>query len=131
MNFMLMNSHPQKLQNNQNAINNVMDRVRELPCEMNYMRDSNNFNDAQSMRRGQLSHVPSGSPSFHHQDERRDYLGRAKIMPPSFQNTPFTLGNVFSNVHPHILRHPVKGYPLHGTIQVQEEFLRGLVRCNL
>ena len=37
-------------------------------------------------------------------------------------------GIVFSKVHSHIFRHPVKGYPHHGTIHVQEELLR--VSCT-
>ena len=130
MNFMLMNSQQQKLQVNQNTINNVMDKVREIQFEIDEMYDSKDFKDALSMCSGQLSHVPSDSPSFHHQDERGDFLGCAKIMPPGIRNTPFTSGNVFQ-VLLHILRHPTEGCPHHGTIQVQDELQRGPVRGNL
>ena len=55
---------------------------------------SEDAKDAESMHSGRLSHVPSESALFPHQDERGDLLGRAKIMPPNIWNTPFTLGNV-------------------------------------
>ena len=126
MNFMLMNSQGQKLQENQNTINNLMDRVRELQCEINYMHDSKGFMDVESVHSGHFSHVSSDSASFLLQDERGDLLGRAKIMPLITWNTQFTSGNVFP-----ILRHPVKGYPHHGTIQMQEEFPRGPVQGDL
>ena len=92
---MLMNSQGQKLQDNQNTINNLMDRVRELQCEINYMHDSKGFKDVESVHSGQFSHVSSDSASFLLQDERGDLLGRAKIMPLNIWNTLFILGNVF------------------------------------
>ena len=36
----------------------------------------------------------------------------------------------FLQVHLHTFRHPREGYPHHGTIQMQEEFPRGLVQGN-
>ena len=47
-----------KLQNNQNTINNLMDKVRESQCEINYMHDSKDVKDSESVHNGQLSHVP-------------------------------------------------------------------------
>ena len=85
-----------KLQENQHTINNLMDIVREIQCEINYMHDSENLKDAESVHSGQLSHVASDSESFLPQDEQRDLFGSAKIfMPPNIWNTPFTLGDVF------------------------------------
>ena len=83
---MLMNSSIGKLQENQNTINNLVDKVQELQCEINYTHDSKDFKDAESMHSGQLLHVPSASALFLDQDERGDLLGRAKItMPPQRQ----------------------------------------------
>ena len=90
-----------KSQQNQNTINNLMDRVRELQCEINYMHDSKDFKDAESVHSGQLSHVPSESTLLPPQDERRDLLGRAKIMPPNIWNALFTLGNVITSPPAH------------------------------
>ena len=67
-----------KLQDNPNTIKNLMNRVRELQCEINYMRVSKDLKDAESVHSGQLSHVPSESASFLHQDERRYLLGPRK-----------------------------------------------------
>ena len=47
-----------KLLENQNTIHNLMNTVRELQCEISYMHDSKDFKDAESVRSGQLSHVP-------------------------------------------------------------------------
>ena len=85
-----------KLQENQHTINNLMDIVREIQCEMNYVHDSENLKDAESVHSGQLSHVASDSESFLPQNERGDLFGRAKnFMPPNIWNTPFTSGDVF------------------------------------
>ena len=78
-----------KLQENENTIDNLLDKVREVQCEINYMHDSKDYKDAESMHRGQLTHVPSDSALFLHQDERGDLLGRAKITRPEIWNTPF------------------------------------------
>ena len=94
------------------------------------MHDSKDFKDAESMHSGQLTHVPSDSALFPHQDERGNLLGRAKITPPDFWNTPFAQGTFFQ-VHLLFLRHPTKRCPHHGTILIQEESPRGLVRDNL
>ena len=48
-----------KLQENQHTINNLVDIVREIQCEINYMHDSENLKDAESVHSGQLSHVAS------------------------------------------------------------------------
>ena len=48
-----------KLQENQNTIKNLMNRVRELQCKIDYMHDSKDFKDAESMHSGQFSHVPN------------------------------------------------------------------------
>ena len=85
------------LQDNPNTIKNLMNRVRELQCEINYMHVSKDLKDAEPVHGGQLSHVPSESASFLHQDERRDLLGRAKIMLANVWNTQCTAGNVFRN----------------------------------
>ena len=69
-----------KLQENQNTINNLMDRVRKLHCEINDMHDSKDFKDAESVHSAQLSHVPSDPALRPLQDERGDLLGRAKII---------------------------------------------------
>ena len=55
----LMNFRSQKLIENQNTINELMVKVQELQNEINCMNDSKEFKDAESVRSGQLSHVPS------------------------------------------------------------------------
>ena len=96
-----------KLQENQHTINNLMDIVREIQCEINYMHDSENLKDAESVHSGQLSHVASDSESFLPQDEQRDLSGSAKIFkPPNIWNTPFTLETFFTSP----LAHPSSSY---------------------
>ena len=53
-----------KLQENQNTINNLMNSVRESQYEINYVNDSKDFKDAESMHSGQLSHVPIASALY-------------------------------------------------------------------
>ena len=118
MEFKLMNSQEQNYRRIRIPTTASWTKVRELQCEINYMHDSKDFKDAESMHSGQLSHVPGDSALFPHQDERRDLLVRAKSTPPDIWNTPFTSGTFFQ-VHLHILRHPTKGCPHHGTIQMK------------
>ena len=127
--YLSMNSR-KKLQENQNTINNLMNRVRELQFEIDDMHDSKDFKDAESVHSGQLSHVPSESALFLLQDERGDLLGSAEIMPPKSWNAQCTSGDVFTSP-PACPRHPIQGYPHYGTIQIQEEFQREPVRCSL
>ena len=84
-----------KFQENQNTINNLMNRVRELQYEINYI-DSKDFKDAESMHSGQLSHVPIESALFPLQDDRGGFLG-CEIMPPNIWDTQFTSGDVFAS----------------------------------
>ena len=44
-----------KLQENKNTINNLMNRAREFQCEINYMHDSKDFKDAESMHSGPVN----------------------------------------------------------------------------
>ena len=53
-----------KLQENQKIINTLMNRVRELQCEMNCMHDSKDCKDAESMHSGPFSYIPSESALF-------------------------------------------------------------------
>ena len=47
-----------KLIQNQNTMNELMAKIRELQKEVNCMNDSRGFKVAESVRSGQLSHVP-------------------------------------------------------------------------
>ena len=115
-----------KFQGNQTTINNLMNRVRELYCEINHMHDSLDFQDAETMHSGQLSHVPRESAPFPHQDVR----GTRKLCRLLFGIRSFHR-ETFLQVHMYILRRPIRGYPHHGTIQMQEEFPREPVRGSL
>ena len=86
--------------------------------------------DAESVHSGQLSHVPSDSALFLPQDERGDLLAAPKVSRLIYGRRRLHR-ETFVQVHLHILRHPMKGYPHHGAIQMQEEFPRGPVRGNL
>ena len=72
-------SSKRKLIENQDTINELTARIQELQKEVNFMNDSRDFKDAESVRRG-LSHVvsqPALLPPF------RDFWRDAK---PSWEN---------------------------------------------
>ena len=47
------------LMENQTVVNDLMNKVEELLCEINGMYDPRDFKDAESVRSGTFSHVPS------------------------------------------------------------------------
>ena len=53
-----------KLIENQNTIDELLAKEQELQSEINCMNDSRECKDAESVRSGQLSHVPSKPALF-------------------------------------------------------------------
>ena len=93
-----------KLIEDQNTILELSGRVQELQNEVNCMNDSEDFQDAESVRSGN-SHVTSRPVSFppHPIPEgllRHSYVSpRRKEGPPSNWDTHGISGNVFANPH--------------------------------
>ena len=121
----------EKLQGNQTTINNLMNRVRELYCEINHMHDSLDSQDAESMHCGQLftrSQWISDISLTKMSEE--DCWATRKLCRLLFWIRSFQR-KTFLQVHMYILRRPIHGYPHHGTILIQEEFPREPVRGSL
>ena len=93
-----------KLIEDQNTILELSGRVQELQNEVNCMNDSEDFQDAESVRRGN-SHVTSRPVSFptHPIPEglfRPSFVSpRRKEGPPCIWDTSGISGNVFANSH--------------------------------
>ena len=94
------------------------------------MLDSKDFKDVESLHSGQLSLVPSKSASFPPKKSEETCLPAPKLCRLIF-GIRSVLRETFLQVHLHILRHPIQGYPRQGTIQMQEEFPREPVRDSL
>ena len=93
-----------KLIEDQNTVLELSGRVQELQNEVNCMKDSKDFQDAESVRSGN-SHVTSRPVSFppHPIPEgmlRHSFASpRRKEGPPSIWDTHGISGNVFANPH--------------------------------
>ena len=93
-----------KLIENQNTILELSSRVQELQNEVNCMNDSKDFQDAESVRRGN-SHVASRPVSFPPHPIPEGMLRQSfkspsrKEGPPSIWDTHGKSGNVFANPH--------------------------------
>ena len=119
-----------KLQENQNTINNLMNRVRELHCEINYMHDSKDLKDVESMHSGHFHTFPMNQRYFPPKVIEEDCWAAPKLCRLIFR-TRSVHRETFLPVHLKILRHPFQEYPRHGTIQMQVAFPGGPVRGNL
>ena len=97
-----------KLDQNQNVINDLMNKVQELQYDINCMHDSKDFKDAGSMHSGPLSHVPSESALLLPQADQGGLLSRAKNMQPC--RIRMVHRETFLQVHLHTLRHHVPKY---------------------
>ena len=76
------------------TIHELTSQIQELQERMNYMNDSREFEDAESICSGKLSHVPSqpaGVPS------PRSMLSRDQSLRSDTWNLSGTQGNVFGN----------------------------------
>ena len=97
----------QKLIEDQNTILELSGRVQELQNEVNCMNDSEDFQDAESVRSGN-SHVTSRPVSFptHPIPEgmlRPSFVSpRRKEGPPCIWDTHGISGNVFLQIHMHL-----------------------------
>ena len=58
MSYESMNYRKKNWSKNQNTIDELMAKIQELQNEVNCMNGSREFKDAESVRSGQLSHVP-------------------------------------------------------------------------
>ena len=91
-----------KLIEDQNTIMELSGRVQELQNEVNFMNDSKDFQDAESVRSGN-SHVTSRTVSFPPHPKLEGMLRppfvspRSKNRPPSIWDTHGTSGNVFAD----------------------------------
>ena len=81
---------------NQNTIHKLMAKIQEIQHEINYMEDSWDFQDAESVRSGQLSHVPSELALFPLPTDPGGLLSRDRNSQPDFWNTHGKWGNVFA-----------------------------------
>ena len=81
-----------KLIENQNTINELMAKDQELQSEIKCMKDSRECKDAESVRSGQLSHVPREPELFPFL-----LLSRARNPQPETWITHVFSGNVFAN----------------------------------
>ena len=75
MNFLLIHFSLAKLDEHQNIINDLVNKVQELQYEINCMHDSKGFKVAESVHSGPLSHVPSESALFPPQDDQERIAG--------------------------------------------------------
>ena len=93
-----------KLIEDQNTILELSGRVQELQNEVNCMKDSKDFQDAESVRSGN-SHVTSRPVSFPPHPTPEGMLRHSFVSPsrregpPSIWDTHGTSGNVFANPH--------------------------------
>ena len=69
------------------TINELTGKVQELPNEINCMNDSRDFKDAESVRSGQLSHIPSEPMLFPLLTDPGGLLSRARNLQPDIWNT--------------------------------------------
>ena len=81
----------------QNTINELTRKVQELQNAINCMNDSRDFKDAESVRSGQLSHVPSEPMLFSLPPGPGGLLSRARNLQPDIWNTHGFSGNVASS----------------------------------
>ena len=94
--------HPRKFVEDQNTILELSCRVQELQNEVNCMNDSEDFQDAESVRSGN-SHVTSRPVSFPPHPIPEGMLRHAFVTPsrregpPSIWDTHGKSGNVFAN----------------------------------
>ena len=79
------------------TINELTEKVQELPNEINCMSDSRDFKDAESVRSGQLSHIPSEPMLFPLPTCPGGLLSRARNSQPDIWNTPGHRENVASS----------------------------------
>ena len=84
-----------RLIENQDTINELTARIQELQNEVNCMKDSRDFKDAESVRSG-LSHVPSQLAFFPLYRGPWGLLGRSD-RPPDICYSHGISGNVFVN----------------------------------
>ena len=82
---------------NQNIINELMTKVQESQHEITCMNDSRDFEDAESVRSGPLSHVPSESALLPPQAHSRRVVEPRQKMQPDIWDTHGTSGNVFAS----------------------------------
>ena len=93
-----------KLIEDQNAIMELSGRVEELQNEVNFMNDSKDFQDAESVRSG-TSHVTSQPMLFFKHPILEGMLRHSFVKPsrkegpPSIWDTHGISGNVFANPH--------------------------------
>ena len=97
-------------------------KVQELHNEVNCMNDSREFKDAESVRSGHKSHVPSEPALF----PLPEYPGGQ----PDIWNAHGFPGSVFANPL-HILGHLVQECSTHGMSQLREVFGCKQARVNL
>ena len=74
---------------NQRTINNLLDKVRELQCEIIFLHDSKDFKDAESVHSGQLSHVPCDSSLCLPKMSEKTCLDVPKLCRPIFGKRRF------------------------------------------
>ena len=101
-----------------------MAKVQELQNEINCMNDVRDFKDAESVRSGQLSHVPSELAIFPLPTDPGGPLSRDRNPQPDIWNTHSFSGNVFANSPaysstPYSRMHSSWDVPAAGKIPVQ------------
>ena len=84
-----------RLIENQDTISELTARIQEFQNEVNFMNDSRDFKDAESVRSG-LSHVPSQPALLPLYRDAGGMLSR-NDKPPDIWNTHGISGNVFAN----------------------------------
>ena len=86
-----------KLIDNQNTINELKAKAQELKNEVKCMEDPREYKDAESVRSGRSTHVPSELALFPFPTEPRGLLSRDRNPQPDILNTYGITGNVFAN----------------------------------
>ena len=86
-----------KMIEDQNTIEELTGKVHELRNEINCMNDSRDFKDAESVRSGQLSHVPSERALFPLPTDPGGLLSRARNSQPDIWLTHGISGNGFAS----------------------------------
>ena len=119
-----------KLIEDQNTVNELLARIQELQNEVNCMNDARDFKDAESVRSGQLSHVPSKPALFPSpRGELGGMLSRDQSLRPDIWNPHGISGNVLL-VYMRMLWHLMQECSILGTLMLRETSQCKLARGN-
>ena len=106
----------------QNTIEEHTGKLQELQKEFDGMNDSRDFKDAESVRSGSLSQVPSAPASFPLPTYPGGLLSRPQNSQPK-AGTLMVRRETFLRIRQHTLQHLAREHSVHGMKQLREEFL--------